>query len=51
MRRVFAELGRYVWMQKKFWLVPVLFFLAIMLVLVVVSVKGGVVAPFIYPLF
>ena len=51
MRKVFAELGRFVWTQKKFWLVPVLFFLMLMLVLVVLSVKGGAVAPFIYPLF
>jgi hypothetical protein len=51
MRKVFAELGRFVWVQKKFWLVPVIFFLMLMLVLVVLSVKGGAVAPFIYPLF
>jgi hypothetical protein len=51
MRRVFVEVGRFVWMQKKFWLVPVLFFLVLMLLLVVLSVKGGAVAPFIYPLF
>lgn len=51
MRKVFGELGRFIWVQKKFWLIPVLFVLAIMLVLVVLSVKGGAVAPFIYPLF
>ena len=51
MRKVISELGRYVWTQKKFWLVPVLFVLTLLLLLVVLSVKGGVVAPFIYPLF
>lgn len=51
MRKVFGELGRFIWVQKKFWLVPVVFVLALMLVLVVLSVKGGAVAPFIYPLF
>ena len=51
MKKVFGELGRFIWVQKKFWLIPVLFVLAIMLVLVVLSVKGGAVAPFIYPLF
>ena len=51
MRKVFGELGRFVWTQKKFWLIPVLFVLVLMLILVVLSVKGGAVAPFIYPLF
>ncbi|HUF28139.1 MAG TPA: DUF5989 family protein [Gemmatimonadaceae bacterium] len=51
MRKVFGELGRFIWTQKKFWLIPVVFFLMLMLVLVVLSVKGGAVAPFIYPLF
>lgn len=51
MRKVFAELGRFIWTQKKFWLIPVVFFLMLMLILVVASVKGGAVAPFIYPLF
>jgi hypothetical protein len=44
-------MGRFVWTQKKFWLIPVLFFLTIMLVLVILSMKGGVIAPFIYPIF
>ena len=51
MKKVMSELARFVWVQKKFWLVPVLFFLVLMLVLVVLSTKGGVVAPFIYPIF
>ena len=51
MRRVFGELVRFIWLQRKFWLVPVVFFLMLLLVLVVLSVKGGVVAPFIYPIF
>lgn len=51
MRRVFVELSRFIWVQKKFWLVPVVFFLVLLLVLVIISVKGGVIAPFIYPLF
>ena len=51
MLRVFAELGRFVVTQKKFWLVPVLLFLFVILLLVLLSVKGGAVAPFIYPLF
>lgn len=51
MKKVMRELGRFVWTQKKFWLIPVLFFLVIMMVIVVLSVKGGAVAPFIYPLF
>ena len=51
MRKVFAELGRYVYTQKKFWIAPVLAFLIVLLGLVILSVKGGVVAPFIYPLF
>lgn len=51
MKKVFAELGRFIWLQKKFWLIPVMVVLALMLVLVVLSVKGGAVAPFIYPLF
>ena len=51
MLRVFSELGRFVVVHKKFWLIPVLLFLALMLVLVLVSVKGGAIAPFIYPLF
>ena len=51
MLRVFAELGRFVVTQRKFWLIPVLVFLVVILLLVVASVKGGAVAPFIYPLF
>ena len=51
MMKVMSELGRFVWVQKKFWLIPVVFFLVLMLALVVLSVKGGAVAPFIYPLF
>ncbi len=51
MKKVFLELGHFVRSQKKYWLIPVLFFLALMLLLVVLSVKGGAVAPFIYPLF
>lgn len=51
MKKVMSELARFVWVQKKFWLVPVLFFLILMLALVVLSTKGGVVAPFIYPIF
>ncbi len=51
MKRVFSELGRFIVTQKKFWLIPVIFFLIVLLVLVVLSVKGGAIAPFIYPLF
>jgi hypothetical protein len=51
MRRLLSELGRFIVTQKKFWLVPVLLVLAVMLVLVILSAKGGVLAPFIYPLF
>jgi hypothetical protein len=51
MKRVFSELGRFIVTQKKFWLIPVIFFLIVLLILVVLSVKGGAIAPFIYPLF
>ena len=51
MRRFFVELSRFIWVQKKFWLVPVVFFLVLLLILVIASVKGGVIAPFIYQLF
>jgi uncharacterized protein DUF5989 len=51
MKKVMSELTRFVWVQKKFWLIPVLFFLLLMIILVVLSAKGGVVAPFIYPIF
>lgn len=51
MKKVMSELARFVWVQKKFWLIPVLFFLVLMIILVVLSAKGGVVAPFIYPIF
>jgi hypothetical protein len=45
-----AELSRFMWVRKKFWLLPTL----IMMVVVgglVVLIKGSVVAPFIYTLF
>ena len=51
MRKVFAELGRFIWVQKKFWLVPIMLVLGVMLVLLLLSAKSGVLAPFIYPLF
>ncbi|HET9010299.1 MAG TPA: DUF5989 family protein [Gemmatimonadaceae bacterium] len=51
MRRLLSELGRFILTQKKFWLIPVLLVLVLMLVLVILSAKGGVLAPFIYPLF
>ena len=51
MRRLLSELGRFIVTQKKFWLVPVVLVLVVMLVLVILSAKGGVLAPFIYPLF
>lgn len=51
MLKVFRELLRFIWTEKKFWLIPVLLFLLVMLVLVVLSVKSGAVAPFIYPVF
>ena len=51
MRKVFAELGRFVWLQKKFWLVPILMVLVLMMLLLLLSAKSGVLAPFIYPLF
>lgn len=51
MRKVFFELARFILHQKKFWLVPIVVMLAVMLLLVILSTKGGVVAPFIYPLF
>ena len=51
MRKVFVELGRFIWTQKKFWLVPIIFVLLLMLILLLISVKSGALAPFIYPLF
>lgn len=51
MRRLLSELGRFILTQKKFWLIPVLLVLVLMLALVILSAKGGVLAPFIYPLF
>lgn len=51
MKKVFVELGRFVWLQKKFWLMPILLVLALMMVLLLLSAKSGVLAPFIYPLF
>jgi hypothetical protein len=51
MRRLLSELGRFIVTQKKFWLVPVVLVLVVMLALVILSAKGGVLAPFIYPLF
>lgn len=51
MQKVLLELVQFVLSQKKFWLIPVLIFLALMLVLIILSLKSGAAAPFLYPLF
>jgi len=45
-----SELFRFLRSRKKYWLVPVLFMMAVFGGLVVLS-QGSVVAPFIYTLF
>jgi hypothetical protein len=51
MRKLLVELLRYIWLERKLWLVPVVIVLMLFALLVVVALKGGVAAPFIYPLF
>jgi hypothetical protein len=51
MLRVLKELVRFVVTQRKYWLAPVLIVLAILIVLVLISLKAGPAAPFLYPLF
>ena len=45
-----AELWRFIRVRKKYWLVPVLFMLALFGWLIVLT-QGSAVAPFIYTLF
>ena len=47
--RLFADLGRFVWQRKAWWLVPVLLVLAVLLLLVVLGETP--LSPFIYSLF
>jgi len=47
---ILRDLFRYIFAQRKFWLMPVVLF-AILLGGVVVLSKGSVVAPFIYAMF
>jgi Family of unknown function (DUF5989) len=45
-----AELWRFMRVRKKFWLLPIIFMMAVFGGLVVLT-KGSAVAPFIYTLF
>lgn len=47
--RLFADLGRFVWRRKAWWLVPVLVVLMVLLLLVVLGETP--LSPFIYSLF
>jgi len=45
-----AELWRFMWSRKKFWLFPVVIMLVLLGTLVVLS-QGSAIAPFIYTIF
>jgi uncharacterized protein DUF5989 len=45
-----TELGRFILVRKKYWLLPVILMLAVFGALIVFA-KGSAVAPFIYTLF
>ena len=47
---ILKELWSYIKIRKKFWLLPIIFFMLILGVLVVFA-QGSAVAPFIYTLF
>jgi uncharacterized protein DUF5989 len=49
-RSVFSELLQFARTEKKYWLVPMLFFFAILGLLIVFS-QSSAIAPFIYTLF
>jgi hypothetical protein len=50
MRDFVTELWVYMRMRKKFWLLPILFMLAVFGALVVLT-QGSAIAPFLYTLF
>ncbi len=45
-----SEFWKYLKVRKKFWLIPILFFL-ILLGSILITSQGSVVAPFIYTIF
>jgi len=49
MGRLFAQLFRFMWARKSYWMVPIVVVLLLLLVLVVVSQTP--IGPFIYTLF
>ena len=46
-----AELWRFIRIQKKFWLLPIVFMMVVFGGLVLLTTSGSVVAPFIYTIF
>ncbi|MBF0128269.1 MAG: hypothetical protein HQM02_13790 [Magnetococcales bacterium] len=46
----FLELWAFLWMRKKFWLLPIFIMMALLGSLIVLT-QGSAVAPFIYTLF
>lgn len=48
--RILAELLRFLWLRKNYWIIPIVLFIGL-LGLLVVAAHGSVVAPFIYTLF
>lgn len=51
MLKVLRELVRFVVRRRKYWLIPLLVTLVFFAALIVLSMKAGPAAPFIYPLF
>ncbi len=49
MGRLFAQLWRFMWVRKSYWMIPIVVVLLVLLVLIVVSQTP--VGPFIYTLF
>jgi hypothetical protein len=50
MMELVIDLWRFMRVRKKFWLVPIIFFIALLGALVVLT-QGSAIAPFIYTLF
>lgn len=47
---IIFELGKFLWVRKKWWLAPIIFIFLALGALIVLT-EGSVVAPFIYVLF
>lgn len=45
-----GQLMKFLWKQKKFWLIPILLIL-IFLIFIVIAGESSVIAPFIYSIF